>query len=125
MVFATDSARAVTGYGIMAAYVKLAWDKGVRLNIGTDTPEPGKSVMSEMLLLHDAGIPMTDVFRIATLNSARGIGNEAAYGSITPGKRGNLVLFDGDPLSRPRDLLGARTVIKDGVVYTPTDSGRR
>jgi imidazolonepropionase-like amidohydrolase len=122
---ATDSARAVTGYGIMAAYVKLAWDKGVRLNIGTDTPEPGKSVLSEMLLLHDAGIPMTDVFRIATLNSARGIGHEADYGSITPGKRANLVLFDGDPLSRPRDLLGARTVIKDGVVYTPTDSGRR
>jgi imidazolonepropionase-like amidohydrolase len=114
---ASDRARAVDGYRVMASYVKRAYDAGVRLNIGTDTPEPGKSVLSEMLLLHDAGIPMADVFRIATLDSARGIGHEADYGSIEPGKRANLVLFDGDPLTQPHDLLGRKTTIKDGVVY--------
>ncbi len=101
----------------MASYVKRAYDAGVRLNIGTDTAEPGKSVLSEMLLLHEAGIPMTGVFRIATLDSARGIGQEAEYGSIAPGKRANLVLFEGNPLTTPRDLLGGKTTIKDGVAY--------
>lgn len=51
------------GYRVMASYVKRLHDAGVPLNIGTDMPDPGKAVLSEMLLLHDAGIPMTDVFR--------------------------------------------------------------
>jgi hypothetical protein len=79
----SDLARAVAGYKIMASYVKQLHDAGVRLSIGTDTPEPGKSVLSEMLLLHDAGISMTDVFRIATLESATNIGHGSEYGSST------------------------------------------
>jgi hypothetical protein len=111
-----DRAEAVAGYRIMASYVKLLYDAGVRLNVGTDTPEPGKSVLAEMLLFHDAGIPMIGVFRAATLDTARGIGEEARLGSIEPGKHANFVLFDGDPLATPGDLLGGKTVIKDGVV---------
>lgn len=101
----------------MASYVKRAYEAGVQLIIGTDTAEPGKSVLSEMLLLPDAGISITDVVRIATLDSARGIGQEAQYGSVEVGKRANLVLFDGDPLNELRDILGPKTVIKDGVVF--------
>lgn len=108
--------RSIAGYRIMASYVKRMYDKGIRLNIGTDTQEPGRAVLSEMLLLHDAGIPMTGVFRIATLDSAEDIGHAAEYGAIEVGKRANLVLFDGDPLGKPRDLLGGKTVIKDGIV---------
>ena len=110
-----DLARAVAGYKIMASYVKQLHDAGVRLSIGTDTPEPGKSVLSEMLLLHDAGISMADVFRIATLESATNIGHGSEYGAIEPGKRADLVLFDGDPLARPLDLIGPKSVFKDGV----------
>jgi len=84
-----DLARAIAGYKVMASYVKR---------------------------LHDAGIPMTDVFRIATLETAMGIGHGSEYGAIEPGRRADLILFDGDPLGRPRDLLGTKTVIKDGVV---------
>jgi predicted amidohydrolase YtcJ len=113
---ASDRARAVQGYRVMASYVKRLNDAGVRLNIGTDTPDPGKSVLSEMLLLHDAGISMRDVFRIATLDSAQGIGHGTEYGSVEVGKRANLILFEGDPLGQPFDLLRGKTVIKDGVV---------
>ena len=116
-----DRARAVQGYRVMASYVKRLNDAGVLLNIGTDAPDPGKSVLSEMLLLHDAGISMRDVFRIATLDSAQGIGHGAEYGSVEAGKRANLILFEGDPLGRPSDLLRGKTVIKDGVVYPPAE----
>lgn len=108
--------RTRAGYRIMASYVKRLYDAGVRLNVGTDSRDPGKAVLSEMLLLHDAGIPMASVFKIATLDTARGIGHEADCGSIDVGKRANLVLFTGDPLTRPLDLLGKKTVIKDGQV---------
>ena len=76
---------------------------------------PGKAVLAEMLLFHDARIPMPGVFRAATLDTARGIGQEAGLGSIEPGKHVNFVLFDGNPPATPRDLLGGKTVIKDGV----------
>jgi hypothetical protein len=113
---ARDRAEAIAGYRIMASYVKRLYDAGVRLNVGTDTADPGKSVLAEMLLFHDAGIPMVGVFRAATLDTARGIGQEARLGSIEPGKHANFVLFDGNPLANPRDLLSGKTVIKDGVV---------
>lgn len=104
----------------MASYVKRAYDVGVRLDLGTDSQDPGKAVLSEMLLLHDAGIPMEGVFRIATLNSAEDIGQGAQYGAVEPGRRADLVLFEGDPMLRPADLLGAKIVIKDGVVWGST-----
>lgn len=106
--------RSVAGYRVMASYVKLMYDAGIRLNVGTDAQEPGRSVLSEMLLLHDAGIPMTGVFRIATINGAEDIGHAVEYGTVEAGKRANLILFDGDPLRQPLNLLGGKTVIKDG-----------
>jgi imidazolonepropionase-like amidohydrolase len=109
--------RSVAGYRIMASYVKRMYDAGVRLNVGTDTQEPGRSVLSEMLLLHDAGIPMIGVIQAATLNSAESIGHGAEYGALETGKRADLILFDGDPLSEPQALLGRKVVIKDGVVW--------
>jgi len=74
-----------------------------------------------MLLLQDAGIPMRGVFKIATLDSAEDIGYGAEYGSIEVGKRANVILFEGNPLENPRDLLAGKTVIKDGVVWSGTE----
>jgi imidazolonepropionase-like amidohydrolase len=71
--------------------------------------------------MHDAGIPMLDVFRIVTINGARSIGVDEQVGTIQIGKRANLVLFDGDLLADPADLFGPNTVIKDGVVYDIDD----
>lgn len=79
--------RAVAGYRIMAAHVNRMYDAGVPLNLGTDAQDPGKAVLSEMLLLHDAGIPMAGVLKIATLNSAVDIGQCRDYGSVEVGKR--------------------------------------
>lgn len=106
----------VAGYRVMASYVKRMYDDGIRLNLGTDAHDPGRAALSEMLLLHDAGIPMTGVFRIATLDSARDIGHGAEYGSIEAGRHADLIVFANNPLEDPQGLLGAKTVIKDGVV---------
>jgi hypothetical protein len=62
----------------MVSYVKRMFGAGIRLNVGTDTHDPGKAVLSEMLLLHGLGIPLSDVFTIAWLNRAedRGQGSQ-------------------------------------------------
>ena len=110
-------ARAHRGYRIFASYVRRLHESGVMLALGTDTPEPGRSALAEMLLLHGAGISMPDTLRIATLNSALALGLEAHYGTVEPGRRAHFVLFDENPLDRPAALLSGKTVIKDGVVY--------
>ena len=114
---AQQRARTIAGYRVMASYVKRMYDAGIRLNLGTDAHDAGKAALSEMLLLHEAGIPMIGVFRIATLHTAQDIGHGSEYGSIEVGKRADLILFDANPLNNPGDLLGTKTVIKDGVVW--------
>lgn len=122
-------AHALEGYEILAGYVLRMRNAGVRLAIGTDWADPGKATLSEMLLLHDLGIPMAEVLRIATLDGATAIGVADEVGTIEPGKKAHLVVFDEDPLEDPRAILGDKTVIKDGVVVassggaTPSASG--
>jgi len=111
-------ARALRGYRIMVSYLRRFYDDGIRLNLGTDTHDPGKAILSEMLLLHEAGIPMPAVFKIATLNGAQDIGQGALYGSIEVGKRADLILFDRNPLEDPHHLLDPKTVLKDGVLWS-------
>jgi len=94
----------------MASYVKRMYDAGIRLNLGTDAHDAGKAALSEMLLLHEAGIPMIGVFRIATLHTAQDIGHGSEYGSIEVGKRADLILFrrksTKQPWRPPRDKDG-------------------
>jgi imidazolonepropionase-like amidohydrolase len=116
---AAARARARVGYATLAGYVRQLHAAGVPLSVGPDTPEPGRAALSEILLLHRAGLPMADALRAATLNSARAIGLADQIGTVEPGKRAHLVLFDANPLERPEAVLGPKTVVKDGVVYAP------
>lgn len=113
----SDSAltRCRGGYRILAGYVKKMFDAGNPLTVGSDWADPGKACLSEMLLLHDCGIPMADVLTAATWNGAKEMGIEAETGSIEAGKKAHLIVFDNDPLVRPENLLEGMTVIKDGV----------
>lgn len=111
-------ARARRGYEVLESYVRRLHESGVALSLGTDMPQPGRAALSELLLLHRTGIPMADMLRIATLNSARALGLEEQYGTVEPGKHAHFVLFDENPLENPNALLSGKTVIKGGVVYT-------
>lgn len=56
------------------------------------------------------GIPLETAIACATVNPAKALGEYDKYGSITPGKKGNVVLLDKD--------LNLKMVVKDGVVIT-------
>ena len=109
--------RARMGYQELAALVYKLYENGITLNTGTDTYEPGKALLSEMLLLNDLGIPIQEVFKIATINSATSIGLESRYGSIEVGKKAHLILFDKNPLEDPINLLENKMIIKDGIIW--------
>lgn len=105
------------GFKLLQGYVKYAYDCGLRLNLGTDCVDPGRAALSELLLLNEAGIPMPAVLQIATINGARTMGVADEIGSIEPGKKANLIIFDLNPLENSRHLLSGKTVIKDGEVW--------
>ncbi len=109
--------RAKMGYNVLASLVYKLYENGILLNTGTDTFEPGKTILSEMLLLNDLGIPMNEVFKIATINSAKTINMETSYGSIEVGKKAHLILFEQSPLINSLNLLTKKTIIKDGIVW--------
>jgi imidazolonepropionase-like amidohydrolase len=63
---------------------------------------------------------MADVLSIATLGGAQVMEREGDYGTIEPGRKSQLVIFDRNPLEDPEAVLAGKTVIKDGVVVRQT-----
>ena len=76
-------------------------DGGVLLATGSDLPNPwvipGVSLHHELRLLHDAGIPILEVLKIATYNGAVALGLEDEIGSVEPGKIADLIVLAADP----------------------------
>ena len=104
-------------FGILMAYGKELFEKGVKLRIGTDCPNGGKAIQSEQLLLYEYGFPVSAILQISTINGARALGIDDKYGSIEKGKKANLIIFEENPFDNYRNFLSKKTVIKDGVVF--------
>lgn len=99
------------------SYIKEAHDKGLKLRIGTDCKDGGKAALSEMLLLYEAGLSMEDILQIATFNGAVAMNIANDFGSIAPGKKADLIIFNDNPFSNFKNLLSDKTIIKGGKVY--------
>ncbi|MFH2005156.1 MAG: amidohydrolase family protein [bacterium] len=82
--------------------VRRLHQAGVRLLAGTDAPRPmipaGASLHRELALLVDAGLSPTEALGAATGSSATALGLSADHGTITPGRRADLILLTADPL---------------------------
>lgn len=86
--------------------VRAMHQAGVPLLAGTDAGGalnvhvfPGFSLADELELFVECGLTPADALRTATLNPARFFGEEASAGTVTAGKRADLVLLDADPLT--------------------------
>jgi imidazolonepropionase-like amidohydrolase len=100
--------------------------EGVPLVIGSDAGNSsvlsqfhGTSTIRELELLSRAGVANAAVLDAATRVAARMLGIEADAGVIEPGRRGDLVVLDGDPLVDMSAMRRIRWTIKEGVARTP------
>jgi cytosine/adenosine deaminase-related metal-dependent hydrolase len=98
--------------------VKMLYDAGVPIVAGTDST-PGFALHRELELYAEAGIPPSDVLRIATIGAARVMKRDTESGSIAPGKLADLILVEGDPMRRMSDIRRVSLVVKDGRLYEP------
>jgi len=95
--------------------VASAAARGVGILAGTDTPNPlmvpGFSLHDELDALEGAGLTRYQVIAAATVKAAEYMGWEKEAGTVTAGKRADLVLVRGNPLE---DLAALRRV--EGLV---------
>jgi imidazolonepropionase-like amidohydrolase len=95
--------------------IKRLHDAGVPVVPGTD----GSSYNAELEVYQRAGIPAAEVLQLATITSARVMGDDGEYGSISTGKVADVLIVDGRPTERVEDLRRLTHVIRAGRVYEP------
>ena len=78
---------------------------------------PGFAAARQIELLLESGFPLEQAIQIATLNGARFLKRDQEIGSVEAGKRADLVLLDGDPLTDRQALERMPVVFKAGVGY--------
>ncbi|HEV2762161.1 MAG TPA: amidohydrolase family protein [Pyrinomonadaceae bacterium] len=68
-------------------------------------------------LLVEAGFTPAEAIKIATLNGAKFLGEDARVGSVAAGKQADLVVVRGNPAANITDIEQVEIVFKDGVGY--------
>ena len=65
----------------------------------------------------EAGFTPVEAVKIATLNGAKFLGEDARIGSIATGKQADLMIVKGNPAANIADIENVEIVFKDGVGY--------
>lgn len=99
-------------------------DGGGMLAVGVDPTGiggalPGFGDQRNYELLIEAGFTPTQVVHFMTANGAKILGEYGQFGSVTAGKRADLVVLDGNLAADPSVIRRTTTVFKDGVGYDP------
>ena len=68
-------------------------------------------------LLVEAGFTPPEAIKIASLNGAKFLGEEARIGSVAAGKQADLMVVKGNPAADIADIEKVELVFKDGVGY--------
>jgi enamidase len=97
---------------------------GGLLMIGTDPTGsggvvPGFANQHEIELRTENGMKFQDVIKVSTMNAATYEGRQDKVGSLTVGKQADVVLINGDPATKPRDIRKVEIVFKEGYGYDP------
>ncbi len=114
------AARYEKSYAKMIEFVGRMYRAGIPLVAGTDDLA-GFTLQREFELYVQAGLTPSQVLQIATWNGAKYTRTLAERGSITPGKRADLVLIDGDPTTNMADIRKVALVITQGKLLSPSD----
>jgi hypothetical protein len=96
-------ARYSKSYAKMIEFVGRMHRAGVPLVAGTDDI-PGFTLQRELELYVEAGLTPSQVLQIATYNGAKYSRSLDERGVVSPGRRADLILVDGDPTKNISDI---------------------
>jgi imidazolonepropionase-like amidohydrolase len=97
---------------------------GVTIVPGSDTGLLGYGLDRELELYVEAGMSPMAAIQAATIVSARVMKLDGESGSIEVGKRADMVLVDGNPLEKIRDIRRVVSVVANGQLYDSKRLGR-
>ncbi len=99
---------------------------GVSLLVGTDAPRPGinagESLHRELTHLVDAGFSEAEVISMATAHNAAALGLAHSHGTLTPGRRADLLVLGANPLAHLAHLANIEEVYLAGVAQRRPDN---
>lgn len=106
-----------TGPKIQATFAK-AYKAGVKIAFGTDAGvfRHGEN-WREFVYMKEAGMPLIECIKAATLSAADLLGASDIIGSIEIGKFADIVAVEGDPFSNVLQMGKIAFVMKEGVQY--------
>ena len=78
---------------------------------------PGYADRHVLELLVEAGFSFPQAVKICSLNAAEYLGRDKDIGTIEVGKKADLVLINGDPLTDIKTVRNTETVFKNGVGF--------
>jgi hypothetical protein len=113
-------ARYEKSYARMVEFVGRMYHAGVPIVAGTDDIA-GFTLQRELELYVEAGLTPSQVLQIATYNGARYSRVLDDRGVISPGRRADLILVDGDPTRNISDIRKVALVIKGDAAYYPAE----
>ena len=107
----------IVGGLIQGAFAK-SYKAGVKIAFGTDAGvyAHGKNWM-EFEYMTQAGMPILECIKAATVNASDLIGVSDEVGTIEKGKIADIVAVDGDPTKDVKAMGKMVFVMKDGVVF--------
>jgi imidazolonepropionase-like amidohydrolase len=118
-----NSARVKTADSIRIVNLKRMLDGGVTIALGTDAGNIGSQHVSsyfhELAAIKNSGFDMWQLLQTATINGARAVGKDSEFGSVTKGKKANLILLQKNPLENISNWKSIEWVINKGVAQTP------
>lgn len=114
----------------MRSNAQRLYEAGGTIAIGTDTgtdiadtPEDRQALIDqagipviELRQLHEAGLPMQEIVKAATINGARLCGTERDEGTLQAGKLANLIAFPGRLTPDFQALSAVPFVINRGII---------
>jgi len=119
----SDYARAKAVWPKVLRLVRMLYEAGVPMTIGTDMNNPfvvpGASLAREMQLHAQAGIPNWAVLRMATSEAARALGMAQRTGRLRPGLEADIVFLSADPSVDLAAVAAPVGVLADGRFHDP------
>ncbi len=101
---------------------RILHEGGARFILGTDTDNPylvpGFSLLDELDYLIEAGFSPYEAIEAGTRNAAAALGKLEEFGTISPGKRADLILLEENPLDDVSNVRVRAGVMVDGRWFT-------
>ncbi len=105
--------------------IKILSDAGVLLATGTDAGNIGtmhaSSYLPELKAMQQSGMGTWQILTASTLNPAKILNKENEFGTVSTGKKANLVLLDANPIENIEHITNIHRVINNGIVFNPDE----